>query len=77
MEALQENQSKISRHLSQLRNCGILLDRRKDQWVFYRLNPDLPEWANSIIDAAKYPLRNTLSQMKKNLHQMDCRPARH
>lgn len=44
MEALNETQPKISRHLAQLRKRGLLSDRRQGQWVlFYKLHPDPPE----------------------------------
>ncbi|WP_180000546.1 metalloregulator ArsR/SmtB family transcription factor [Acinetobacter sp. YH12239] len=49
-EILQLNQPKISRHLALLRNLSILLDERKGQWVYYRLNPDLPEWVNAVLN---------------------------
>lgn len=49
-EQLNLSQPKISRHLALLRNLSILLDQRQGQWVYYRLNPNLPEWANSILD---------------------------
>ncbi len=49
-EQLQLSQPKISRHLALLRNFSILLDERKGQWVYYRLNPNLPEWVNSVLD---------------------------
>ncbi|ABC27415.1 predicted transcriptional regulator [Hahella chejuensis KCTC 2396] len=42
--ALDEIQPKISRHLAQLRKCGLLLDSRQGQWVFYRVNPALLAW---------------------------------
>ncbi len=35
-EALGVSQPKVSRHLSQLRECGILQDSRKGQWVYYQ-----------------------------------------
>ena len=47
--ALDEIQPKISRHLALLRESGLLADRRKGQWVYYRVNPDLPEWANDVL----------------------------
>lgn len=37
MTALDEPQSKISRHLSSLRNGGLLLAERRGQWVYYRI----------------------------------------
>lgn len=49
-EQLQLSQPKISRHLALLRNLSILLDQRQGQWVYYRLNPNLPEWANEVLD---------------------------
>ncbi|WP_168417275.1 ArsR/SmtB family transcription factor [Acinetobacter indicus] len=49
-EALNLSQPKISRHLALLRNLSILLDQRQGQWVYYRLNPDLPEWAVSVLN---------------------------
>ncbi|MCM2679609.1 metalloregulator ArsR/SmtB family transcription factor [Echinimonas agarilytica] len=49
MTALEQSQPKISRHLAQLRKLGLLLDRRQGQWVFYRVNPELPSWAADIL----------------------------
>ncbi len=47
---LELSQPKISRHLALLRNLSILLDQRQGQWVYYRLNPDLPAWAKSVLN---------------------------
>ncbi len=58
-EALQLSQPKISRHLAQLRQCGLLLDSREGQWVFYQINPKLPDWALSILE-------NSLLAVEKN-----------
>lgn len=52
-EQLELSQPKISRHLALLRNLSILLDQRKGQWVYYRLNPDLPQWAHEILNVLK------------------------
>ncbi|MDR6539933.1 ArsR family transcriptional regulator [Acinetobacter bereziniae] len=49
-EVLNLSQPKISRHLALLRNLSIVLDQRKGQWVYYRLNPELPDWANEILN---------------------------
>ena len=49
--ALGEIQPKISRHLAQLRESGMVLDRRQGQWIYYRLNPDLPAWAREVLAA--------------------------
>ncbi|WP_416886535.1 metalloregulator ArsR/SmtB family transcription factor [Marinospirillum sp.] len=51
MEALQASQPKVSRHLAQLRQAGLLLDRRQGQWVFYQLHPLLPEWIKTVLQS--------------------------
>lgn len=59
---LKLSQPKISRHLALLRNLGMLLDQRKGQWVYYRLNPDLPTWAHDILKIiALNPILNPLT----------------
>jgi ArsR family transcriptional regulator len=47
--ALHLSQPKISRHLAHLRESGLLRSRREGQWMYYRIEPDLPEWVNSIL----------------------------
>jgi ArsR family transcriptional regulator len=47
--ALHVSQPKISRHLAQLRNAGIITDRRDAVWVHYRLSDQLPSWAAQIL----------------------------
>lgn len=74
--ALKESQPKISRHLAQLRKCGLLIDRRQSQWVFYQINPQLPEWSKLVLSQT---LSANLQFIEKNLKQlckMDDRPVR-
>lgn len=47
--ALDEIQPKISRHLALLREAQLVLDRRQGQWIYYRLNPKLPDWAQAVL----------------------------
>jgi ArsR family transcriptional regulator len=49
--ALDLSQPKISRHLAHLREGGLLLTRRDGLWMYYRINPALPEWAGKILQA--------------------------
>lgn len=75
-EALNEIQPKISRHLAQLRNCELLVDRRQGQWVFYRINPELDSWARAVIAET---LAGNKALIKDNLAALDTmgsRPAR-
>ena len=75
MAALEISQPKISRHLAQLRECGILQDQRRGQWVHYRLHPDLPEWAQAVIKSTLSASAETNGQLKK-IHAMGDRPQR-
>jgi len=76
VEALDVIQPKISRHLAQLRSCGLLQDRKNGQWVFYKLHPDLPEWAiNTITEAAKHNAEY-ISECEGRLAAMQNRPTR-
>lgn len=49
--ALDIIQPKVSRHLALLRDAGLVTDQRQGQWVYYRLNPELPRWAQQVINA--------------------------
>ena len=50
MAALEESQPKISRHLAQLRTAQLLSSEKRGQWVYYRLHPQLPEWAVQVLE---------------------------
>ncbi len=43
------SQPKVSRHLAQLREYGVLVDRKDVRFVFYRINPALPDWMRKVI----------------------------
>ena len=47
--ALELSQPKVSRHLAQLRQCGLLSDRKQNQWVYYSINKALPECAENVL----------------------------
>jgi len=66
-EVLEASQPKVSRHLAQLRACGILSDRRDSQWVYYALAPDLPEWARVALSAAAEARSDSLIQAEERL----------
>ena len=76
MSALQESQPKVSRHLAQLRSTGLLLDRRQGQWVFYRLNPDLPPWAQATLTETLAGSGSFIAENIEQLCAMGDRPAR-
>jgi len=76
MAALSENQPKISRHLAQLRRAGLLQDRRQGQWVFYRINPALPPWADSVLAQTIEANADYMAADLNNLCRMGERPER-
>lgn len=47
--ALAVSQPMVSRHLAQLREAGLVADRRQGQWIYYRLSPELPDWAGRVL----------------------------
>lgn len=76
MSALEEIQPKISRHLAQLRKNELLSDRRQGQWVFYRINPSLPSWAQLVLTETAQNNEAFLTLNKKRLNAMGDRPER-
>ncbi|UVE18184.1 metalloregulator ArsR/SmtB family transcription factor [Pseudomonas sp. LS44] len=74
--ALDDSQPKVSRHLAQLRACGLLLDRRQGQWVYYKLNPDLAPWVHDVLMTTLEANSEWLEQDRARLGQMGDRPVR-
>jgi len=75
--ALGEIQPKISRHLAQLREHGIVLDRRQGQWIYYRVNPGLPAWSREVLAAVVAGARSQSPYLDdlKSLAGMPDRPG--
>lgn len=74
--ALDTNQSKVSRHLAQLRNCSLVQDRRQGQWIHYSLHADLPAWALATLDLTAEAEAQSLKAMQARLAAMTDRPDR-
>lgn len=51
-------QPHISRHLAQLRELGLVLDRRDGLWIHYRIHPELPNWAQIVLRATGEGVRH-------------------
>jgi len=71
MDALSLDQPKTSRHLAELRKCGILQDERRGKWVYYKIHPELPHWALQVITATAKEnsdyFQEPLAQLKQAL----------
>jgi ArsR family transcriptional regulator len=50
MAALNLPQSTVSRHLSYLRNAGLVDDRRQGIWMYYRISREQLEQAPALFD---------------------------
>ncbi|MFC2991461.1 metalloregulator ArsR/SmtB family transcription factor [Halomonas tibetensis] len=74
--ALQESQPKVSRHLAQLRTCGLLSDRREGQWVYYRIADTAPDWVIEMLMAAEKGQAERLAGLQLRLADMGNRPER-
>lgn len=74
--ALDEIQPKISRHLALLRESGLLADRRKGQWVYYRLHPELPAWVTKTLKTMLDANQEWLEENHQRLCAMEDRPNR-
>lgn len=78
VKTLESPQPKISKHLGILRNNGIIVGRRESQWIHYRINPELPAWADSTLDdlvlgcASRSPYRDDLTKISKGGPLSDC-----
>lgn len=75
-EALNESQPKVSRHLAQLKNLSVLEARRQSQWMYYKLNSNLPEWAVSVLETTLDSQQESIQQYLDNLQAMGDRPVR-
>ncbi|GJQ58292.1 MAG: ArsR family transcriptional regulator [Candidatus Scalindua sp. AMX11] len=75
--ALQLSQPKISRHLAQLRQCGLLDDRRQGQWVYYKVNADLPAWSREVLSVVAKQLTKSglYDEDHSRLQSMKDRPG--
>lgn len=74
--ALALSQPKISRHLASLRQCELLVDSREGQWVFYQINPHLPDWTKPVLNSALTAVKHTdvFNTDRQRLQQMKYRP---
>jgi ArsR family transcriptional regulator len=75
--ALGISQPMLSRHLALLREAGLVSDRRAGVWIYYAINPALPEWVQSVLATSAKGLQaqQPYSQDSAALHDMPNRPG--
>ncbi|MCE1246103.1 MAG: metalloregulator ArsR/SmtB family transcription factor [Firmicutes bacterium] len=70
VEALEEPQYKISRHLTVLKNAGLVRDRRQGLFMHYCLNPDIePEWKAAL--SALFEVWKNTDEVSKDLKRLN------
>lgn len=76
VNVLRTTQTKISRHLSYLKNSGLVKDRKHAQWSFYMLNADAKyKFIQEIVAeelSEQEPYISDLINLKKWLEKKDC-----
>ena len=74
--ALDVSQPKMSRHLAALRALNIVEDARIANRVFYRLHPNLPDWARGVIERLAQGIVATseFATAQRRLHEFPNRP---
>ena len=75
--ALELSQPMISRHLALLREIGVVADRREGQWIYYQINPTLPNWMHEVLDitAQANVCKAPFVADKRSLSNMPNRPG--
>ena len=75
-EAFDVSQPKVSRHLATLRDAGLLDTERQGQWVYYYLNPALPDWLRRVLDETAIHNAALIDGALVRLESMADRPVR-
>lgn len=69
VDALKISQPKVSRHLKLLRQAQLVVGHRRKKWVYYQLNPDLPDWVKQVVDITANNHLDHLSGLLNHLAQ--------
>jgi len=72
----EESQPKLSRNLAVLKKAHIITGRKHGQWVFYRINPDLPQWVKTVIAQTTRHNLHLISDSIDTLKSMNDRPSK-
>jgi ArsR family transcriptional regulator len=75
--ALDLPQPKVSHHLAALRKTGLVSGRKEGLWVYYRVEPQLPDWCVEVLRVTAAGLAGELPFMtdREALESMPNRPG--
>ncbi|GHA74401.1 ArsR/SmtB family transcription factor [Pontibacter akesuensis] len=66
-QVLDFTQTKTSRHLSYLRNAGLVINRKTDQWVYYAIKDEAADFVTQILN---YMERDTVLQKDREVYNI-------
>jgi ArsR family transcriptional regulator len=52
-EILQLANSTVSKHLSILKNAGLIVSQKEGRWINYKINPESDKYVNTLEDIMK------------------------
>lgn len=67
MDSLNESQYNVSRHLKELKNAGLIRERKEGRWVFYSLTSPISRFQELILQAVLTLPEELLSHDKERL----------
>ena len=76
MCALDDIQPKVSRHLSVMRDAGLVTMRREGTWVYYRIASSQPAWLRKLLEILPAGAVTELAADRARLKKMAGRPGR-
>ena len=74
--AVSDIQPKVSRHLSIIREAGLVTVRRRGTWMYYRIAAPLPRWQRDMLEAMRDGAVPELKADRTRLKKMAGRPTR-
>ncbi|MFO8191619.1 MAG: metalloregulator ArsR/SmtB family transcription factor [Bacillota bacterium] len=60
VDALEECQYNVSRHLKVLQQAGLIISRKKGKWNYYRLNEKQVPFQEKLLQAVNYISSDTM-----------------
>ncbi|MDY6826918.1 MAG: metalloregulator ArsR/SmtB family transcription factor [Bacillota bacterium] len=69
VDALEECQYNVSRHLKVLQQAGLIVSRKKGKWNYYRLNEKQVPFQEKLLQAVSYISSETINEDFKRLRK--------
>lgn len=70
MTILKKSQPHISRHLRELKICGLVKERKEGRWVFYSLNSKVNQFYHSLLETISFLGRRNFLPEEKRLKKI-------